>query len=86
MLSVFGLPPIEFVDLAAELGCRHISAAIQGMPLVPLGYPPFSLKDDAALRKDLLAAMDDRGVTISLGDGFLVRPGATWARCGPTST
>lgn len=76
MLSVFGLPPIEFVDLAAELGCRHISAAIQGMPLVPLGYPPFSLKDDAALRKDLLAAMDDRGVTISLGDGFLVRPGA----------
>lgn len=76
MLSVFGLPPIEFVDLAAELGCPRISAAIQGMPLVPLGYPAFSLKDDAALRKDLLAAMDDRGVTISLGDGFLVRPGA----------
>lgn len=76
MLSVFGLPPIEFVDLAARLGCRHISVAIQGMPLVPLGYPPFSLKDDAALRKDLLTAMDDRGVTISLGDGFLVLPGA----------
>lgn len=76
MLSVFGLPPIEFVELAAELGCPRISAAIQGMPLVPLGYPACSLKDDAALRKDLLAAMDDRGVTISLGDGFLVRPGA----------
>lgn len=76
MLSVFGLPPIEFVELAAELGCPRISAAIQGMPLVPLGYPAFSLKDDAALRKDLLAAMDDRGVTISLGDGLLVRPGA----------
>ncbi|WP_297698584.1 TIM barrel protein [Mycobacterium sp.] len=76
MLSVFGLPPIEFVDLAAQLGCRHISAAVQGMPLVPLGYPPFSLKDDAALRKNLLAAMNDRGVRISLGDGFLVLPGA----------
>jgi len=76
MLSVFGLPPIEFVDLAAQLGCRHISAAVRGMPLVPLGYPPFSLKDDAALRKDLLAAMNDRGVRISLGDGFLVLPGA----------
>jgi sugar phosphate isomerase/epimerase len=76
MLSVFGLPPIEFVDLAAQLGCRHISAAVQGMPLVPLGYPPFSLKDDAALRKNLLAAMYDRGVRISLGDGFLVLPGA----------
>lgn len=75
MLSVFGLPPLEFVDLAAELGCRHISAAVRGMPLVPLGYPPFSLTDDAALRKNLIAAMDDRGVTISLGDGFLVLPG-----------
>jgi sugar phosphate isomerase/epimerase len=76
MLSVFGLPPIELVDLAANLGCRYISVAVQGMPLVPLGYPPFSLKDDAVLRKDLLAAMDDRGVSISLGDGFLVLPGA----------
>ena len=24
-LSVFGLPPVEFVDLAADLGCRYIS-------------------------------------------------------------
>lgn len=76
MLSVFGLPPIELVDLAADLGCRHISVAVQGMPLVPLGYPPFSLKEDAGLRKGLLAAMGHRGVSISLGDGFLVLPGA----------
>ncbi len=76
MLSVFGLPPVEFVNLAADLGCHYVSAALQGMPLVPLGYPPFSLKDDAALRKDLLAAMNSCGVTISLGDGFLVLPGA----------
>lgn len=76
MLSVFGLPPIEFVDLAAELGCHRISAALRGMPLVPLGYPPFSLTDDATLRNDLLAAMADRDVTLSLADGFLVLPGA----------
>ncbi|MDM4142902.1 MULTISPECIES: TIM barrel protein [Mycobacterium] len=76
MLSVFGLPPIELVDLAAKLGCRHISVAVRGMPLVPLGYPPFSLKDDAGLRRDLLAALGDRGVGISLGDGFVVLPGA----------
>lgn len=75
MLSVFGLPSIELVDLAAELGCRHVSVAAQGMPLVPLGYPPFSLKDDAVLRKKLLAAMGDRGVSISLGDGFLAGVG-----------
>jgi sugar phosphate isomerase/epimerase len=76
MLSVFGLPPVELVELAADLGCRYVSAAVQGMPLVPLGYPPFSLKDDAGLRSDLLAAMSNRGVAISLGDGFLVLPGS----------
>src|ERR1700756_1575471 len=74
-LSVFALPPVEFVNLAADLGCQHISTIVQGQPLLPLGFPPFSLKNPA-LRKDLLAAMNDRGVTISLGDGFLVLPGA----------
>jgi sugar phosphate isomerase/epimerase len=75
-LGGFGLPPVEFVDLTADLGCRYMSAVVQGLPLVPLGYPPFSLKDDAALRRDTLAAMNHRDVTISLGDGFLVLPGA----------
>jgi len=75
-LSVFGLPPTEFVALAADLGCRYISTALLGFPLAPLGYPPFSLKDDATLRKDLLAVMNDRGVAISLGDGVMLLPGA----------
>jgi sugar phosphate isomerase/epimerase len=74
-LSVFALPPVEFIDLAADLGCRYISTVVEGQPLVPLGFPPFSLKD-VALRRDLLAAMNHRGVTISLGDGFLVLPDA----------
>jgi sugar phosphate isomerase/epimerase len=75
-LSVFALPPFEFVDLAADLGCRHISTVVHSVPLLPLGYPPYSLRDDAALRTELLAAMDRRGVTITLGDGFLVLPDA----------
>jgi len=75
-LNGFGLPPVDFVNLTADLGCRYMSAVVQAQQLLPLGYPPFSLKDDAALRKDLLAAMNHRGVTISLGDGFLVLPGA----------
>jgi sugar phosphate isomerase/epimerase len=73
-LSVFALPPLELVDLAADLGCRYISTVVQGQPLVPLGFRSYSLRDDVALRKDLLAAMNHRGVTISLGDGFLVLP------------
>ena len=74
-LNGFGLPPLDFVDLTADLGCRYMSIVVQGAPLVPLGYPPYSLKDDAALRRELLAAMEHRGVAISLGDGFLVLPG-----------
>ncbi|OMC46977.1 xylose isomerase [Mycobacterium sp. IS-2888] len=74
-LSVFALPPVEFVGVAADLGCQHISTVVRGQPLVPLGFRPFSLKDPAE-RKALRAAMNDRGVTITLGDGFLVLPGA----------
>ncbi|OBG24208.1 sugar phosphate isomerase/epimerase [Mycobacterium sp. 852002-51057_SCH5723018] len=74
-LCGFGLPPVEFVNLTADLGCGYMSAVVRGQPLVPLGYAPFSLQD-AQTRRDVLAAMDHRGVTISLGDGFLVLPDA----------
>jgi sugar phosphate isomerase/epimerase len=73
--TVFGLPPVEFVNLASDLGCRHIAIALSGGPYNPHGYEPYSLRDDAALRLRMTAAMRDRGVSISLGEGFTVRPG-----------
>jgi sugar phosphate isomerase/epimerase len=73
-LSVFGLPPVDFVNLAADLGCAHIGTALGPGPIDPPLYPPFSLKDDPALRREMLAAMRDRGISISLGDGFVVAP------------
>jgi sugar phosphate isomerase/epimerase len=45
------------------------------MPYNPHGYPEFSLRDDPALRREMVAAMGDRGVSISLGEGFSVREG-----------
>jgi sugar phosphate isomerase/epimerase len=78
-ISVFGLPPVEFVGLAADLGCAHISTGLTQLFYNPHGYPPFSLRDDAALRREMIAAMADRGVSISLGEGFIVRPGADLA-------
>lgn len=75
-LNGFGLPPVEFVNLTADLGCRYMSIVVQGGPLIALDYPFYSLKDDAALLREVLAALRDRGVEISLGDGFLVLPDA----------
>jgi sugar phosphate isomerase/epimerase len=76
MLCVFGMPPIEYVHLTADLGCRYITTGMVGFaPLKALGYQPFSLRDDPRLRRDLLAAMDHRGVSISLGEGLLIAPG-----------
>ena len=70
-LSVLGLKPVEFVNLVADLGCNCISMGLSAMP----GYPPFSLRDDEALRREMIAAMRDRGISISLGEGCITRPG-----------
>jgi sugar phosphate isomerase/epimerase len=75
-LSVFGLPPVDFVCLAADLGCRYISTGLTPYPYDPPTYPPFSLRDNPLLRREMTAAMRDRGVSISLGEGMTVRSGA----------
>ncbi len=74
LLSVFGMNPVEQVNLAADLGCGHISTGLTPFPVNPHGYAPWSLLDDPALRREMIAAMRDRGVGISLGEGFSVRP------------
>lgn len=75
-LSVFGLPPVAFVTLAADLGCGAISTGLTSFGFNPHGYAPFSLREDAALRREMIAAMRDTGVAISLGEGCIIRPGA----------
>ena len=74
-LSVFGLSPVQLVNLAADLDCPYISTGLTPAPFNPLGYPLWSLRDDKALRGEMIAAMRDRGVSISLGEGFSVKPG-----------
>lgn len=74
-ISVFGLGPVECVNLAADLGCAYISTMLTPIDINPHGYPKWSLRDDAALRREMIAALRDRGIAISLGEGFTVRPG-----------
>lgn len=84
MLSGLGLPPVELVQLAADLGCAHISTGLYQMSAQynPLGYPEWSLRDDAALRRATIAALRETGVSVSLGEGFAVRPGVAMRERG----
>lgn len=78
-ISVFGLPPVEFVTLASDLGCQHISTGLTGFDFGIHAYPSFSLREDAALRREMQAVMRDTGVSISLGEGCTIRPGVVAA-------
>ena len=72
-LCVFSLPPVEFVNLTADLGCRYIGIGFAPMDYNPHGYARWSLREDRGLRRDMLAAMRARDVSISLLEGFAVR-------------
>ncbi|MGE3691365.1 MAG: sugar phosphate isomerase/epimerase family protein [Novosphingobium sp.] len=80
MLTLLGMPPVEYVKLAAELGCAEVSTGLTGLPLSMFGledkfYPEWSLRDDPALRREMKAAMADTGVRIGLAEGYSARSG-----------
>jgi sugar phosphate isomerase/epimerase len=79
LLSVFGMNPVEQIELAADLGCGGISTGLTQLPFNPHGYAPWSLRDDPALRRRLIEVMRDRGVSIALGEGCITRPGVEMA-------
>jgi sugar phosphate isomerase/epimerase len=81
-ISVFGMPPVAFVELAAKLGCAHIGTALAPMQPNPHNYSVWSLRDDAKLRTELKAALKANGVSVSLGEGFLIMPGADMRQAG----
>jgi sugar phosphate isomerase/epimerase len=65
---------MEHVDLAAKLGCGHISTGLVSIPWRLQRFPAWSLRDNAGLRRELVAALRDRGIVISQAEGFSVRP------------
>ena len=72
-LTVFALPPVEFVNLAADLNCQNISIGLNSSSVNPHCYPAWSLRDRVT-RQDMIAAMRDRNVSISVGEGLAVLP------------
>jgi sugar phosphate isomerase/epimerase len=74
-ISVLGQPPVDYVHTAAELGIRHIGMAPAPIVTVEGLYPAWSLVEDAGLRRAFKAALAERGVSVSVGEGFLLMPG-----------
>lgn len=75
-LGLFGMPPAELVTLAADLGCASVGIGLAPTPgYNPDDHPDWSLRDDAALRRETVAVCRDRGVAIAIVEGFAVLPG-----------
>lgn len=80
MLTLLGMPPVDYVRLAADLGCAEVSTGLSGLPLAMFGladrfYPDWSLRGDPALRREMQAALADSGVKIGLAEGFRAAAG-----------
>ena len=74
-ISVLGQPPVDYVHTAADLGIRHIGMAPAPIVTVEGLYPSWSLVEDVGLRRSFKAALAERGVSVSVGEGFLIMPG-----------
>jgi len=74
-ISVFAMPPPDFVALSAEMGVSRIGLAAAPITANPHGYPAWDLRSDAALLRETRAALAAHGVSLALGEGFLVMPG-----------
>lgn len=81
-LSVFGMPPLDHIAMAADLGCDCVGIGLAPTgSFNPHGYPQWSLRDDLRLRRETIAALGDTGLAISVLEGFAVgadTPMASW--------
>jgi sugar phosphate isomerase/epimerase len=73
-LSAFAMRPTDLVRLAADLGCPTVSLVLDPIDVNPEGFAPWSLRKDPALRRELAAVLRDTGVSVGLGEGFIVAP------------
>ncbi|MFT3966555.1 MAG: sugar phosphate isomerase/epimerase [Sphingobium sp.] len=75
LISVLGMSPVDYVALAAGLGCTHITLAPKPVVSVPELYPQWNFHDDPALLRDTVAALSDHGIAVAGGEGFFIVPG-----------
>ncbi|HEX7871409.1 MAG TPA: TIM barrel protein [Sphingobium sp.] len=75
LISVLGMPPVDYVALAGELGCTHITLAPKPVVAVPELYANWTFHGNPGLLRDTKAALADHGITVAGGEGFFIVPG-----------
>ncbi len=69
-LTVMGCHPLDYVRIAADIGCRHVAFHTSALDFPGMPPPAPSIFADAALRREVKAAIDDLGLSVHLVDGF----------------
>jgi sugar phosphate isomerase/epimerase len=82
-ITGLGLPPAQFVALAARLGCRAIGLAPSPITGPVAGQESWTLRGDTALQAELKQALAQFEVSIALGEGFLIMAGCAIADARP---
>jgi sugar phosphate isomerase/epimerase len=75
-ISALGMPPPEMIALVAALGLKRCGMAARPITRNERAHAAWNLLDDRALLHDTCSALADHGVSLSLGEGFLISPGA----------
>lgn len=83
-ISALGMPPADYVALAARLGVGRIGIAPSPIAANPHDYPAWDLRTDPALLSATKAALAAHDVKVSLGEGFLITPGIEIADAAAT--
>ena len=74
-ISVLGMSPPAFIATAVKLGVGRIGLAAAPFTANPHGFAAWDLRRDPALVQDTRDALSAYGITVSLGEGFMVSPG-----------
>jgi sugar phosphate isomerase/epimerase len=82
-LTLFGVSPPELIDVAADAGYQHVSIVADVSAIDP-AYEPLSVVSDVALRRATAERMKQTGITISVGEGLMIKPGMEVQRYRPT--
>ncbi|MET0365442.1 MAG: TIM barrel protein [Sphingobium sp.] len=75
LISVLGMAPVDYIALASNLGCTHITIAPKPVVSIPELYPAWTFHDNPSLLRDTKAALADHGVAVAGGEGFFIVPG-----------